>query len=103
MRISAIRNYESARAVSKMNKKSSLRTQDSEVKQETVTFKANETVKGVGIGALLGLGAITILSGGAAAPLVAGIYAATTGVAGGMLGNVIENVKKDDNSDKDNP
>ncbi len=103
MKISAIRNYESVRVVSKVNKKSSLRTQDSEVEQDKVAFKANETAKGVGIGALLGLGAITILSGGAAAPLVAGIYAATTGVAGGMLGNVIENVKKDDNSDKDNP
>lgn len=102
MKISAIRNYESVRAVSKMNKKSSLRTQDSEVKQETVTFKANETVKGVGIGALLGLGAITILSGGAAAPLVAGIYAAASGVAGGMLGKVVEDTnKKNPNEKKD--
>lgn len=79
----------------------SLRTQDSEVKQDTVAFKAHETAKGIGIGTLIGLGAVTILSGGAAAPLVAGIYAAASGVAGGMLGNVIEKTNKDDKSDKD--
>ncbi len=105
MRISAIRNYEPARAVSKMNKNrnhmSSLRTQDSEAKQDTVAFKANETAKGVGIGALIGLGAITILSGGAAAPLVCGIYAAASGVAGGMLGNAIESTNKDNKDNKD--
>ena len=105
MKISAIRNYEPARAVSKMNKNrnhmSSLRTQDSEAKQDTVAFKANETAKGVGIGALIGLGAITILSGGAAAPLVCGIYAAASGVAGGMLGNAIESTNKDNKDNKD--
>lgn len=108
MKITAIRNYESGRAVSKMNQKKNvkanvLRSHDTAAQTDTVSFKANETAKGVGIGALLGLGAITILSGGAAAPLVCGIYAAASGLAGGMLGNAIESTgKNDDDEEKKN-
>lgn len=103
MRISAIRNYEPARAVSKMNKgRNYSKTLGVDgTNQDTVAFKAHETAKGVGIGALIGLGAVTILSGGAAAPLVCGLYAAASGVAGGMLGNAIESTnKKDKDEDK---
>lgn len=104
MRITAIRNYEPGRAVSKMNqKKNVLHSHDTETKTDTVSFKAHETAKGVGIGALLGLGALTILSGGAAAPIVYGLYAAASGVAGGMLGKAIEDTnKKDKDDDKRN-
>ena len=63
-------------------------------------FKAHETAKGFGIGALLGLGAVTILSGGAAAPLVMAAYAATTGVAGGMLGKAVEDTNPKNKNDK---
>lgn len=69
--------------------------------QDAVAFKAHETAKGVGIGALVGLGALTIISGGAAAPIAYGIYAATMGTAGGMLGHAIEEVNKQDKKDKD--
>ncbi len=104
MKISAIRNYEPARAVSKMkgnrNVKMTTTVPESAPKVDTVAFKAHETAKGVGIGALIGLGAVTILSGGAAAPLVCGLYAAASGVAGGMLGNAVESVNKD-NKNKD--
>ena len=104
MRITAIRNYEPAHAVSKMNRNKKVKiaanVPNSTPKTDTVAFKAHETAKGVGIGALVGLGAITILSGGAAAPLVCGLYAAASGVAGGMLGNVVESVNKDNKDDK---
>lgn len=65
-------------------------------------LKHMKHAKGFGIGALLGLGAVTILSGGAAAPLVMAAYAATTGVAGGMLGKAVEDTNKKDNNDDEN-
>ncbi len=107
MRITAIRNYEPGRAVSKMNHKRNAQTNvmhshDTGTKADTVSFKAHETVKGFGIGALVGLGALTILSGGAAAPLICGVYAAASGVAGGMLGKAIEDTNKKDSEDKKN-
>ena len=106
MRISAIRNYEPARAVSKMNKSRNLQRVTEapvpETKPDTVSFKAHGAAKGFGICALLGAGALTILSGGAAAPLVYGVFAGTTGVAGGVLGHLIDktNQKNDDENKK---
>ena len=72
MKITAIRNYEPSRTVSKINRSRNARVSEpqTEPKSDSVAFKAHETAKGFGIGALLGLGAVTILSGGAAAPLV---------------------------------
>ena len=72
MKITAIRNYEHSRTVSKINRSRNARVSEpqTEPKSDSVAFKAHETAKGFGIGALLGLGAVTILSGGAAAPLV---------------------------------
>ena len=103
MKIYAIRNCQPLCVAEKQTPKPQKRydTPQTEPKFDTVSFRAHETAKGVGIGALLGLGAVTILSGGAAAPLVCGIYAATTGIAGGMLGSAIESVnKKDDENNK---
>lgn len=102
MKVNAIRNYEQSYAVSKMNRSRNamISTPQTEPRPDTVAFKAHETAKGFGLGALLGLGAITILSGGAAAPLIMGAYAATTGVAGGMLGKALEDTNKDDEDNK---
>ena len=104
MKITAIRNYEPSRTVSKINRSRNVRVSEpqTEPKSDSVAFKAHETAKGLGIGALLGLGAVTILSGGAAAPLVMAAYAATTGVAGGMLGKAVEDTNKKDNNDDEN-
>lgn len=105
MKISAIQNYEPARAVSKMNKNRNLpRVTEApvpETKPDTVSFKAHGAAKGFGICALLGAGALTVFSGGAAAPLVYGLFAATTGAAGGILGHLVDQTnKKDDNENK---
>ncbi len=104
MRISAIRNYESAYAVSKMNKnqnaKSVMRTHDTTTKPDTVAFKAHETAKGVGIGALIGVAGLTLLTGGAAAPVAYGVYAAVMGTAGGLLGTAIEDVNRENEENK---
>lgn len=104
MKITAIRNYEPSRTVSKINRSRNAMVSEpqTEPKSDSVAFKAHETAKGFGIGALLGLGAVTILSGGAAAPLVMAAYAATTGVAGGMLGKAVEDTNKKDNNDDEN-
>ena len=96
MKITAIRNYEPSRTVSKINRSRNARVSEpqTEPKSDSVAFKAHETAKGFGIGALLGLGAVTILSGGAAAPLVMAAYAATTGVAAECLAKPLKILTK---------
>ena len=105
MKIYAIRNYEPCRTVSKMNRSGNTRVSipQTEPRSDTLTFKGATTIKGAGIGALVGIGALTLLTGGAAAPIAYGLYAATMGTAGGMLGSAIENSGKDNKKDdKDN-
>lgn len=68
-----------------------------EPKADTVSFKS-KAVKGAGIGALVGvaaLGAISLLSGGLATPLAFGMYAAASGTAGGMLGNALDKIDRE--------
>ena len=57
MKITAIRNYEPSRTVSKINRSRNARVSEpqTEPKSDSVAFKAHETAKGFGIGALLGL------------------------------------------------
>ncbi len=83
MKITAIRNYEPSRTVSKINRSRNARVSEpqTEPKSDSVAFKAHETAKGFGIGAA---------------------YAATTGVAGGMLGKAVEDTNKKDNNDDEN-
>ncbi len=103
MRISAIQNFGTCPTAFGAKKcRRQVLKNTPETKQDTVAFKAHETVKGIGIGALVGLGALTIISGGAAAPIAYGVYAAAMGTAGGMLGNAIEEVNKKDKKDEDN-
>lgn len=95
MRISAIQNYQKVyRNVQK--KKLSCKNEAPSTTTTTLpAFKANETAKGIGLGAIVGLGALTVLSGGTAAPIAACIFAATSGAAGGLLGKAIEETNKD--------
>ena len=103
MRISAIQNCGTCRTTTKPKviRHQNLKDAPEITQNQEIAFKSNETIKGVGIGALVGLGAITLISGGAAAPIAYGIYAATMGTAGGMLGHAIEEVNKD-NKDNNN-
>lgn len=105
MRITAIRNYSPCCTASKVNRGGNTRVNipQTEPQSDTLTFKGATTIKGAGIGALVGIGALTLLTGGAAAPIAYGLYAATMGTAGGMLGSAIENSGKDNKKDdKDN-
>ena len=104
MKISAIQCYQPMHILKSAKKNravsATMLKEDGVPKNDVVAFKANETAKGIGLGALVGLGALTLLSGGAAAPLAYGIYAAASGAAGGMLGKAIEETnKKNDNKD----
>ncbi len=106
MKIYAIRNGETARPLRTTRthqcRQTNLSLHADEPKADTVAFKS-KTVKGAGIGAVLGvaaLGAISLLSGGLATPLAFGVYAATTGTAGGMLGNVLDKIDEDEKERK---
>ena len=95
MKVLAIRNYGLSTPVTKNQKVSYLREtvpQTEALKGDTVSFRS-KTSAGAGVGALLGLGAmglISALSGGLAAPIAYGVYAAVGGVAGGMTGNALD-------------
>ncbi len=100
MKICAIRNGEMVKPSVKTGKpqcRHVVPLHSDEPKADTVSFK-NKTIKGAGVGALAGiaaLGAISLLSGGLATPLAFGMYAAASGTAGGMLGNVLDKIDKD--------
>jgi len=99
MKISAIQNYYPCCSASKVK---NARKCAIETPKDTVSFQGNNTAKGAGIGALIGLGALAIISGGAAAPIAYAAYAATMGTAGGMLGHAIDKTdedKKQENKD----
>ncbi len=102
MKVSAIRNYGTNTPASKMSKTHTMpaRTNlhNDEPKTDTVTFKGKNMLKGAGIGALCGLGFITLISGGLATPLAIGLYTATMGGTGAAIGDFID--KNKDDSDK---
>lgn len=91
MRISAIKNHQIYRINSKPN---TTRKFDTTTPNGTVNFQGR-TTKGIGIGALIGLGAMAIISGGAAAPVAYAAYAALMGTAGGMMGHAIDKTDKE--------
>ncbi len=103
MRISAIQHYENPRTISKQkcvrNHQGLKTTPESEPIQDTVAFKGY-TAKGAGLGALIGIGAVALISGGLATPIAYGIYAATMGTAGGMLGHAIDDVNEEEKKKK---
>ena len=102
MRISSIQNYQNI-FCNAQKKKTSCNNKTSSAARTTLpAFKANETVKGIGLGAIVGLGALTVLSGGTAAPIAACIFAATSGAAGGLLGKAIEETNKDSKKNDNN-
>lgn len=97
MKISAIQICQPRSIRQRTNKLTKLNTEPA---ADTITFSGNKTAKGAGLGALLGLGALTLLSGGAAAPIAYAAYAATMGTAGGMLGYAIDKTNEDNKKDK---
>ncbi len=102
MKIYAIRNGETNyRYGNKTNSNKAInrtRLINDGAQSDTVSFKGKNTVAGVGIGAILGLGGLgilSLLSGGAAAPIAYGIYAATMGTAGGIFGNTLDEIDEE--------
>ena len=56
----------------------------------------NNTIKGAGLGAILGFGIMALLSfmsGGIAGPAAYALYTAAFGAAGGLAGNALDNDK----------
>ena len=66
---------------------------------DTVAFKS-KALKGFGIGAAVGVAALTFISGGLATPLAFGLYATATGTAGGMLGNILDKIDEEERDHK---
>ncbi len=102
MRIYAIQNggavNSNLRIANRQCKTSSPNLHLDEPKTDTVAFKS-KAVKGAGLGALIGVGAlglISVLSGGLAAPIAYGAYAATFGALGGAAGNVLDQVDEEE-------
>ncbi len=101
MKIYAIQNGEVSRAAVKTGKAQCRQAlaglHYDEPAGDSVSFKS-KAVKGAGIGALLGVGAlglISVLSGGLATPLAFGAYAATYGAIGGAAGNILDQMDED--------
>lgn len=105
MKINAIQNNGLVCSPRKMNKRigNQIPTNtNGTLTTDTVSFQGKNAIKGAGIGAILGVGslaAITLLSGGAAAPIAYLGYSALFGTAGGMLGNAIDKTKENDDQD----
>jgi len=75
-------------------KSPSKRTQSGDI----VAFSGNNVVKGIGIGAIVGLaamGAISAISGGLATPFAYGLYAASFGTAGGIAAKAYEETERE--------
>ena len=102
MKINAIQNSRLVCSPRKMNKKigNQIPTNtNGTVATDTVSFKGKGAIKGAGIGAIVGAGALTaisLLSGGLATPIAYLGYSALFGTAGGMLGNAAEKAKEND-------
>lgn len=65
---------------------------------EIMTFAGNNVVKGVGIGAIVGLaamGAIAAISGGVATPFAYCLYAASFGTAGGIAAKAYDETERE--------
>ena len=106
MKVYAIRNYGTDTPAPKMNRTKRMQAgaalRQDEPKADTVAFKGNKNMlKGAGIGALCGLGFITLISGGLATPLAAGLYAAAMGGTGAAVGNVLDKTSEKNNDEKD--
>lgn len=96
MKINAIQNNGVICSPRKMNKKISNQiptNTNGTVATDTVSFKGKGAIKGAGIGAIFGVGAlsaITLLSGGLAAPAAYLAYGAIFGSLGGAVGKSVD-------------
>lgn len=102
MKINAIQNNGLVCSPKKMNKKigNQIPTNtNGTIATDTVSFKGKGAIKGAGIGAIVGAGALTaisLLSGGLATPIAYLGYSALFGTAGGMIGNASDKAKEND-------
>ena len=102
MKINAIQNNRFVCSPKKMNKKigNQIPTNtNGTIATDTVSFKGKGAIKGAGIGAIVGAGALTaisLLSGGLATPIAYLGYSALFGTAGGMIGNASDKAKEND-------
>ena len=102
MKINAIQNNRLVCSPKKMNKKigNQIPTNtNGTIATDTVSFKGKGAIKGAGIGAIVGAGALTaisLLSGGLATPIAYLGYSALFGTAGGMIGNASDKAKEND-------
>ncbi len=65
---------------------------------DILTFSGNNVVKGIGIGAIVGLalmGAISAASGGVATPFAYCLYAASFGTAGGIAAKAHDETERE--------
>lgn len=72
---------------------------DGDSPADTVCFRGKNTVKGGFWGAVTGvacLAAISLLSGGLAAPAAFGLYGATMGAAGGAVGHALDQIEEEE-------
>ena len=100
MRVSTVQCYQPMQMQNRVKKNvSRVGIKENYPQSDLVAFKAKDVIKGIGLGAVVGLGAITLLSGGTATPFAYGIYTALSAAAGGALGQAVEDAKKDNNSD----
>lgn len=71
---------------------------------DSVSFKSFKA-KGAGVGALFGIGGLALisaLSGGLAAPIMYGVYAAIGGTTGGMVGSVLDEAVEKEKENENN-
>ena len=106
MKVSAIMNYGTCQPKCATKRagnhfqKTNLLIDDGQV--DTVAFKGR-VLKGVGIGAAVGvagLGLISLLSGGLATPAAFALYAAMGGTTGGMFGDAANKIAKEEEEKK---
>lgn len=87
MRISSVQAFRTGRP--SFQKNGTVTPLKTEVPEIGSFFAKNKAVRGAGLGAIIGLGTMALisgLSGGFATPLAYGLYAAAFGTAGGLAG-----------------
>ena len=102
MKVSAIQTIGVPRASIKLQKTPPLnRVGVTPIPEDTVSFQGKNTIAGASIGAIIGIGAITIISGGLATPVAVAAYTAAIGTCGGVLGHVVDKINEDNKKDKE--
>ncbi len=104
MRINAIQTYGAGNFKVQTRKQKSysqtVNNPQETPKADSVSFSGKKMLKGTGIGALLGIAAITLISGGAATPAALAVFGSVMGAAGGSVGNALDKIDEKNKKDK---